>query len=242
MSRLFRPRPVDPTASSANLGEFIENHQEITVTPTNASMKLVKSFAIEREKAAERRPTRQEAEEAVTTLIRWAGDDPNREGLVGTPDRVVRSYEEFFAGYQEDPVELLSRTFEEADGYDEMVTLTDIRLESHCEHHMVPIIGKAHIAYLPNKRVVGISKLARVMEVFAKRLQIQEKLTAQIANTIQEVLDPQGVAVVVEAAHQCMTTRGVSKPGVRMVTSRMLGVFRENSETRNEFLRLIGRP
>ena len=155
---------------------------------------------------------------------------------------MVRSYEEFFAGYQEDPVELLSRTFEEADGYDEMVTLTDIRLESHCEHHMVPIIGKAHIAYLPNKRVVGISKLARVMEVFAKRLQIQEKLTAQIANTIQEVLDPQGVAVVVEAAHQCMTTRGVSKPGVRMVTSRMLGVFRENSETRNEFLRLIGRP
>ncbi len=204
------------------------------------AMKLIKTFEAERQKAAERKPTREEAEAAVNTLIRWAGDDPEREGLVGTPDRVVRSYEEFFAGYQEDPVELLSRTFEEADGYDEMVTLTDIRMESHCEHHMVPIIGKVHIAYLPNKRVVGISKLARVMEVFAKRLQIQEKLTAQIANTIQDVLEPQGVAVVIEAAHQCMTTRGVNKPGVRMITSHMLGVFRENSETRGEFLGLIG--
>ncbi len=204
-----------------------------------ATMKLIKTFEAERQRAAERKPSREEAEAAVNTLIRWAGDNPEREGLVGTPDRVVRSYEEFFAGYQEDPVEMLSRTFEEADGYDEMVTLTDIRLESHCEHHMVPIIGKAHIAYLPNKRVVGISKLARVMEVFAKRLQIQEKLTAQIANTIQEVLEPHGVAVVIEAAHQCMTTRGVNKPGVRMITSHMLGVFRENSETRSEFLGLM---
>lgn len=188
-----------------------------------------------------RMPTKQEAEEAVRTLIRWAGDDPEREGLVGTPDRVVRSYKEFFAGYLEDPVELLQRTFEETDGYDEMVVLKDIRLESHCEHHMVPIIGVAHIAYLPKNRVVGISKLARVLEVYAKRLQIQEKLTAQVANTIQEVLEPQGIAVVIEAAHQCMTTRGVRKPGVTMVTSKMLGCFRDNAETRKEFLSIISR-
>jgi GTP cyclohydrolase I len=188
-----------------------------------------------------RMPTKQEAEEAVRTLIRWAGDDPDREGLVGTPDRVARSYKEFFAGYLEDPVELLQRTFEETDGYDEMVVLKDIRLESHCEHHMVPIIGVAHIAYLPKNRVVGISKLARVLEVYAKRLQIQEKLTAQVANTIQEVLEPQGIAVVIEAAHQCMTTRGVRKPGVTMVTSKMLGCFRDNAETRKEFLSIISR-
>jgi GTP cyclohydrolase IA len=186
-----------------------------------------------------RRPSREEAESAVRTLIQWAGDDPNREGLIGTPDRVVRSYEEFFSGYFEDPVEMLERTFEETDGYDEMVVLKDIRLESHCEHHMVPIIGKVHIAYLPKNRVVGISKLARVMEVFAKRLQIQEKLTAQIANTLQQVLDPKGVAVVIEAAHQCMTTRGVRKPGVTMVTSKMLGCFRDDPTTRKEFMALI---
>ncbi|HSV30148.1 MAG TPA: GTP cyclohydrolase I FolE [Candidatus Omnitrophota bacterium] len=185
------------------------------------------------------RPSRAEAEAAVRTLIRWAGDDPDREGLVGTPDRVVRSYEEFFAGYTQDPVEILQRMFEETDGYDEMVVLRDIRLESHCEHHMVPIIGKAHVAYLPDKRVVGISKLARVIEVFAKRLQIQEKLTAQIANAINEVLQPKGVAVVIEAAHQCMTTRGIHKPGVTMVTSRMLGAFRDNAATRREFMALI---
>jgi len=178
----------------------------------------------------------------VRTLIRWAGDDPDREGLVGTPDRVVRSYEEFFAGYEEDPRQMLQRTFEETDGYDEMVILRDIRLESYCEHHMVPIIGKAHVAYLPGNRVVGISKLARVVEAYAKRLQIQEKMTAQIANVIEDVLRPQGVAVVIEAAHQCMTTRGVHKPGVTMVTSRMLGVFREKGETRREFLSMIGRP
>jgi len=186
------------------------------------------------------RPTREEAEEAIRTLLRWAGDDPTREGLVDTPARVARAYEEFFAGYEIDPVALLERTFEETDGYDEIVLLRDIRLETHCEHHMVPIIGRAHVAYLPHRRVVGISKLARVVEAYAKRLQIQEKLTAQIANTIQEVLEPRGVAVVIEAAHQCMTTRGVHKPGVTMVTSRMLGAFRDNPTTRREVLAMIG--
>jgi GTP cyclohydrolase I len=192
--------------------------------------------------AAEGRPSRAEAELAVRTLIRWAGDDPDREGLIDTPDRVTRAYEEFFAGYHEDPVEILRRTFAETDGYDEMVLLRDIRLESHCEHHMVPIIGKAHIAYLPDRRVVGISKLARVVEIYARRLQIQEKLTAQVANTLQEVLQPRGVAVVIEAAHQCMTTRGVRKAGVTMVTSRMLGAFRSDPSTRREFMALIGNP
>jgi GTP cyclohydrolase IA len=186
------------------------------------------------------RPTREEAEEAVRTLLRWAGDDPAREGLLGTPDRVVRSFEEFFAGYAMDPLALLQRTFEETDGYDEIVLLRDIRLESYCEHHMVPIIGRAHVAYLPHRRVVGISKLARLVEAYAKRLQIQEKMTAQIANTIQEVLEPRGVAVVIEAAHQCMTTRGVHKPGVTMVTSRMLGAFRDDPTTRRELLAMIG--
>ncbi|MBL8704948.1 MAG: GTP cyclohydrolase I FolE [Rhodospirillales bacterium] len=190
--------------------------------------------------AAVERPSRAEAEAAVRTLIRWAGDDPNREGLVDTPSRVVRSYEEFFAGYDSEPAETLRRTFEETDGYDEMVVLKDIRFESHCEHHMVPILGKAHVAYLPKHRVVGISKLARVVEAYAKRLQIQEKMTAQIANAIQEVLQPLGVAVVIEAAHQCMTTRGVHKPGVTMVTSRMLGAFRDDQATRREFLAMIG--
>jgi len=186
------------------------------------------------------RPTREEAEEAIRTLLRWAGDDPTREGLVDTPARVARAYEEFFAGYEVDPVALLERTFEETDGYDEIVLLRDIRLESHCEHHMVPIIGRAHVAYLPHRRVVGISKLARVVEAYAKRLQIQEKLTAQIANTLQEVLQPKGVAVIIEAAHQCMTTRGIHKPGVTMVTSRMLGTFRDNPATRRELMAMIG--
>ena len=186
------------------------------------------------------RPTREQAEEAVRTLLRWAGDDPSREGLIDTPARVVRSYEEFFAGYAIDPVALLERTFEETDGYDEIVLLRDIRLESHCEHHMVPIIGRAHVAYLPHRRVVGISKLARVVDAYACRLQIQEKLTAQIANTIQQVLEPRGVAVVIEAAHQCMTTRGVHKLGVTMVTSRMLGAFRDDPTTRREVLSMIG--
>ena len=188
------------------------------------------------------RPSPEEAREAVETLIRWAGDDPRREGLVGTPERVIRSYEEYFSGYDVDPVALLERTFDEVEGYDEMVLLRDIRFESHCEHHMAPIIGKAHVAYLPDRRVVGISKLVRVVEAYAKRLQIQEKMTAQIANTINEVLRPQGVAVVIEAAHQCMTTRGVHKSGVSMVSSRMLGMFRSNASTRREFLALIGNP
>ncbi len=193
-------------------------------------------------RAARKRPSRAEAEEAVRTLIRWAGDDPLREGLVATPGRVARAYEEFFSGYDEDPMALLQRTFEETEGYDEMVVLRDIRFESHCEHHMVPIIGRAHIAYLPRRRVIGISKLARVLEVYSHRLQIQEKLTAQIANTINEVLQPKGVGVVIDAAHQCMTTRGVHKPGMSMVTSHMLGTFRSDPRTRREFLAIISSP
>ena len=188
------------------------------------------------------KPTREEAENAVRTLLRWAGDDPAREGLLDTPKRVVNAYEEFFGGYDIEPRELLERTFEETDGYDEMVLLRDIRFESHCEHHLAPIIGRAHVASLPKRRVVGISKLARLVEAFAKRLQIQEKMTAQIANTIAEVLEPVGTAVVIEAAHQCMTTRGVHKPGVTMVTSRMLGAFRNDPSTRREFLSIIGNP
>ena len=185
------------------------------------------------------RPSRAEAEAAVRTLLRWACDDPTREGLLDTPARVVRSYEEFFAGYSTDPVALLERTFAEVEGYDEIVLLKNIRLESYCEHHMVPIIGHCHVAYLPDRRVVGISKLARVVEAYAKRLQIQEKLTAQIANTIERVLQPRGVAVIVESAHQCMTTRGVHQTGVTMVTSRMLGAFRDNFDTRRELLSLV---
>lgn len=186
------------------------------------------------------RPSKAEAEAAVRTLLAYAGDDPTREGLLGTPDRVVRAYGEWFNGYQEDPRELLRRTFHEVEGYDEIVLLKEIPFESHCEHHLAPIIGHAHIGYLPNKRVVGISKLARVLEVYAKRLQIQEKMTAQIAHAIQDVLQPLGVAVVLEASHQCMTTRGVHKSGVSMVTSQMLGAFREDPTTRKEFLGLLG--
>lgn len=203
--------------------------------------KKVRTFALDRpaEPPAGSRPSREEAEAAVRTLIRWAGDDPEREGLRGTPGRVARAYEEFFSGYEEDPVQLLQRTFEEIEGYDEMVVLRDIRFESHCEHHMVPIIGRAHIAYLPLHRVVGISKLARVLEVYSRRLQIQEKLTAQIANTINEVLQPRGVGVVIDSSHQCMTTRGVHRPGMSMVTSHMIGTFRSDSRTRREFLAII---
>jgi GTP cyclohydrolase I len=186
------------------------------------------------------RPSREEAEAAVKVLLRWAGDDPSREGLRETPSRVARAYQEWFAGYAEDPEEFLRRTFEETDGYDEIVALRDISFESVCEHHIAPIIGKVHVAYLPRKRVVGISKIARVVEVYAKRLQIQEKMTAQIANTIDTVLKPKGIAVVVEATHQCMTTRGVHKTGVSMVTSRMLGAFRDDAATRREFLAMIG--
>jgi GTP cyclohydrolase I len=188
------------------------------------------------------RPTREEAEKAVHTLLRWAGDNPDREGLRETPARVARAFEDWFSGYGQDPEEYLTRTFEEVDGYDEMVILKDIRFESHCEHHLAPIIGRAHVGYLPTRRVVGISKLARVVEAFARRLQVQEKLNVQIANCIQRVLEPKGVAVVIEAAHQCMTTRGVHKTGVTMVTSSMLGDFRTHSDTRREFLNIIGNP
>jgi GTP cyclohydrolase IA len=188
---------------------------------------------------APKKPSRAEAEAAIRTLLLWAGEDPEREGLRDTPARVARSYEEFFRGYAEDPVALLARTFEEIEGYDEMIVLRDIRVESHCEHHMVPIIGRAHVAYLPGTRVVGISKLARLVDAYAHRFQIQEKLTAQIANTINDVLQPRGVAVVIEANHQCMSTRGVHKPGAGMVTSRMLGAFREDPSTRREFLAMI---
>lgn len=186
------------------------------------------------------RPTQEEAEEAVRTLIRWAGDDPTREGLLDTPARVARSYGEFYSGYDLDPEQVLMTTFEEIGGYDEMVLIRDIDLESHCEHHMVPIIGKAHVAYIPNKRVVGISKLARVVDTFAKRLQIQEKMTAQVANTIASVLQPRGVAVVIESEHHCMTTRGVHKHGTTMVTSAMLGAFRDDEKTRQEFMGIVG--
>jgi GTP cyclohydrolase I len=188
------------------------------------------------------RPSREEAEAAVRTLLRWAGDDPDREGLLDTPARVARAYQDWFRGYGEDPAEMLARTFEEVEGYDEMVVLRDIRYESYCEHHLAPIIGRAHVGYIPTDRVVGISKLARVVDAFAKRLQVQEKLTAQIANTLNDVLQPRGVAVVIEGEHHCMSTRGVHKPGVSMVTSTMLGEFRDDPRTRKEFMDIIGNP
>lgn len=188
------------------------------------------------------RPSREEAEDAVRTLLRWAGDDPAREGLRDTPTRVVNAYGEWFAGYGVDPAEVLSRTFEEVDSYDEMVVLRNVRFESHCEHHLAAIVGRVHIAYLPDRRVVGISKLARLVDSFAKRLQIQEKLTAQIADTLNEVLQPKGVGVVIEATHGCMTTRGIHKSGLTMVTSQMIGAFREHGDTRREFLSVIGNP
>jgi GTP cyclohydrolase I len=191
-------------------------------------------------KKAKRRPGRRQAEEAIRTLLLWAGEDPDREGLVDTPARVARAYEDWFSGYRVDPVRFLKRTFEEVEGYDEMIVLRDITFESHCEHHMAPIIGRAHVGYLPTNKVVGISKLARVVEAFARRFQVQEKMTAQIANTIQDVLKPKGVGVVIEAEHQCMTTRGIHKTGVSMVTSQMLGTIREDARSRAEFLRMIG--
>ena len=189
--------------------------------------------------ADNKKPTREEAEAAVRTMLAWTGDNPDREGLVETPQRVVRAYEQFFSGYEMDPKEVLSKVFEEVEGYDEMVIVKDIRVESHCEHHIVPILGKAHVGYLPNKRIVGISKLARVVDIFSKRLQTQEVMTAQIANVINEVLEPRGVAVVMNAKHQCMTTRGVHKPESSTITSTMLGAFRENPDTRAEFMNLI---
>ena len=191
------------------------------------------------EKIINFRPSREQAMEAVKSLLAYTGDDPSREGLVDTPKRVIKAYDEFFAGYKEDPVEVLSRTFEQVEGYDEMVIVKGIRVESHCEHHMVPIIGVAHVGYIPNKKVVGISKLARMVDLFGKRLQTQETMTAQIADTIEKVLNPKGVAVVIDAAHMCMTTRGIHKTETSTVTSRMLGTFRKNANTRAEFMNLI---
>ena len=188
-----------------------------------------------------KRAGRDEAEQAVRTLLKWIGDDPEREGLRGTPARVVKAFEDWYSGYGEDPVEFLRRTFYEVDGYDEMIVLRDISFESHCEHHMAPIIGKVHVGYLPDRKVVGISKLARVVETFARRLQVQETMTSQIAHCIQDVLKPKGCGVVVEGAHQCMTTRGIHKPGVSMITSQLLGHFRSDPRTRAEFLNIIGR-
>jgi GTP cyclohydrolase I len=187
-----------------------------------------------------RKPSRKKAEEAIHTLLLWAGEDPRREGLIDTPKRVAKAYEDWFSGYKQDPVQYLKRTFEEVEGYDEMIVLRNITFESHCEHHMAPIIGKAHVGYLPSNKVVGISKLARVVEAFARRFQVQEKMTAQIANCIQDVLQPKGVGVVIDATHQCMTTRGIHKAGVSMVTSQMVGSFRKDARTRAEFLRMIG--
>lgn len=186
-----------------------------------------------------KKPSREDAEAAVKTLIQWAGEDPERDGLLETPARVTRAYEEYFKGYEEDPEEILKKTFKEIEGYDEMIVLRGIRFESHCEHHMAPIVGRAWVAYIPQGRVVGISKLARLVNAYAKRMQIQEKMTAQIANAIEDILKPQGVGVVIKAEHHCMTTRGVMKPGTDLVTSRMLGVFRDNAITRQEFLAMI---
>ena len=188
------------------------------------------------------KPTKEEALKAVETLISWAGDDPTREGLIETPDRVIRAYKEFFAGYEEDPEQVLTKTFEEVEGYDDAVIVRNIRVESHCEHHMVPILGVAHVGYIPNKRVVGISKLARIVDIYGKRLQTQETMTAQIADTIQRVLEPKGVAVVIDAGHQCMSTRGIHKTESSTITSRMLGSFRDNIETRSYFMHLIHSP
>ena len=200
---------------------------------------LAESAKGQRKSTLVHQPTLEEAQEAVRTLIAYAGDAPNREGVRDTPARVTQSYGEHFAGYRENPVEILERTFEDLDGYDEMVLLRDINFVSHCEHHILPIIGKAHIAYLPKKRVVGISKLARVVEIYARRLQFQEKLTSQIANTINDVLNPLGVAVLIEASHQCMTTRGINKYGVNMITRKLLGAFHKNPQTRQHFLALL---
>jgi GTP cyclohydrolase I len=197
--------------------------------------KLVKVSATE----AVAQPTRAEAEDAVRTLLRWAGDNPERDGLLETPARVAKAFEEYFRGYNQDPEEILQKTFEEIEGYDEMIVLRGIRFESHCEHHLAPIIGHAWVGYIPNGRVVGISKLARLVDAYAKRLQIQEKMTSQIANAIEQVLKPQGVAVVIKAEHHCMTARGIHKPGTDLVTSRMLGVFRDNAITRQEFLSMV---
>ena len=202
---------------------------------------MARASASKKQAASSPRVSQQQAEQAVRTLLQWAGEEPSREGLRDTPTRVVRAYRDWFSGYLNDPADYLRRTFEEVEGYDEMIVLRDIEFESHCEHHMAPIIGRVHIGYLPDRKVVGISKLARVVETFARRLQVQESLTAQIANCIQNVLKPRGVGVVVEGVHQCMTTRGVRKHGVSMITSQLLGHFRSDPRTRAEFLSMIGR-
>ncbi len=213
-----------------------------TTNKKTAPKKSVKTAAPKKSKSALSKPTRTQAEDAVRTLILWAGDDPQREGMLDTPRRVVKSYEEFFRGYDMDPRTILNTTFEDVEGYDEMIVLRDITFESYCEHHMVPFTGKVHVAYIPGNRVVGLSKLARLVDIYAKRLQIQEKLTSQIANTLSEVLKPKGVAVVVEATHMCMTTRGVHKPDAVMQTSKLLGLFRSDHRTRQEFFSLIKVP
>jgi GTP cyclohydrolase IA len=218
------------------LRRFIDIAKEFPVTHPVKSMK---DQILKTSKTPLEKPSRSEVEAAVRTIIRWTGEDPERDGLRDTPSRVTKAYEEYFQGYEQDPEAILKKTFEETEGYDEMIVLRGIPFESHCEHHMAPIIGRAWVAYVPTGRVVGISKLARVVDAYAKRLQIQEKMTAQIANTIEHVLKPQGVAVVIKATHHCMTTRGVHKHGVDMVTSRMLGCFKDNASTRNEFLSIV---
>ena len=248
MAREHRKRPSSPAhraisrACSGDSGTLRPNEhpmgivcnfgqRSLLVSQTVHALDRARTFGLDVTK-----PSRAEVEEAVRTIIRWTGEDPERDGLIETPARVARAFEEFFSGYQENPAEILEKTFEELEGYDEMIVLRDIRFESHCEHHMAPIIGRAWVAYIPNGRVVGISKLARVVDVYAKRLQIQEKMTAQIANTINDVLRPLGVGVIIKAEHHCMTTRGVHKPRTDLVTSRMLGCFRDNAITRREFL------
>ena len=226
--------------SEADVGVKNVGVKDVDVKDVDVKKDATRSGLMMQSKVAQ--PTQEQAENAVRTLFQWAGDDPGRECLRETPARVTRAFLEWFKGYDADPVDVLQRTFEEVEGYDEVVVLRDIRYESYCEHHMAPIIGVAHVGYLPTNRVVGISKLARVVEIYAKRLQVQEKMTAQIAKCVHEVLRPKGVAVVVEGEHHCMSTRGVHKPGVTMVTSQMIGIFRENENTRREFLSIIGNP
>lgn len=229
-------------AKNGNPGGSRPRNDSIRTTreaAVGSRVERLKSGLLKQKGAEVTRPSREEAEAAFRTIIRWAGDDPDRDGLHETPSRVARAFEEWFHGYNDDPESILKKTFEEIEGYDEMIVLRGIRFESYCEHHMAPIIGKAWVGYIPNGRVVGISKLARVVEVYAKRLQIQEKMTAQIANIIQQVLQPHGVGVVIKAEHHCMTTRGVHKHGTDMVTSRMLGTFRDSAITRQEFLSMV---
>jgi GTP cyclohydrolase IA len=230
---------IRTTGQSAQ-GMTTQREDKIEAVPGNANAGRAVRLAAEGKRPDQ--PTREEAEAAIRTLIRFAGDDPTREGLRDTPKRVAEAYAEFFAGYTQDPVETLSRTFEEVHGYDDLVMLRDIRLESHCEHHMLPIIGVAHVAYLPRDRVVGISKIARVVEIFAKRLQTQETMTAQIAEAIENALKPRGVAILIDALHQCMTTRGVHKPGVSTITTRFTGVFAQDADYRDRFLRMVHGP